>query len=230
VEEFGVITEYVERIARELDFDRSLARRVSREVEDHLREASAVDERDGPEAERRAVAAFGDARAIASQFAVVSLAARARRTAMVALLAVLGAFFAMKARLAAYALASSSGIDMGALGAIVGSIDRYAFWCAVAAALAAWFYIDSRRTPAALTPGYRRQLRRFFAGCACAAVALAISIACDGVLTGLRLLRPTGGFELAIPLLTMAVEVASIALFIGYLFLASQRLKAPRAS
>ncbi len=32
----GLIDDYVEQLARKLDFDRSLSRRVCREVEDHL--------------------------------------------------------------------------------------------------------------------------------------------------------------------------------------------------
>src|SRR5262249_7937042 len=78
--EAGVIPEYVELLARELDFDPSLSQRVCREVADHLWEAVSADPSvDRSEAERQAVLKFGDPRAIAAQFAVVSLARRARR-------------------------------------------------------------------------------------------------------------------------------------------------------
>ena len=77
-----MISDYVERLARELAFDPSLAQRLRREVEDHLREAAAADPAGGgPEAERRAIANFGDPRAIAAQFAVVSLGKQAREWA-----------------------------------------------------------------------------------------------------------------------------------------------------
>src|SRR6266403_1450386 len=39
----GMIPDYLERLARELSFDRSLARNVRQEVEDHLWEAVAAD-------------------------------------------------------------------------------------------------------------------------------------------------------------------------------------------
>src|SRR6201999_4384389 len=39
----GMIPDYLERLAHELDFDRSLSRRVRQEVEDHLWEAVAAD-------------------------------------------------------------------------------------------------------------------------------------------------------------------------------------------
>jgi hypothetical protein len=56
-----VISEYVDVLAARLSFDRSLSRRVRQEVEDHLREAVAVDPAGSAlEAERRAIARFGD--------------------------------------------------------------------------------------------------------------------------------------------------------------------------
>ena len=87
--ESGVISSYLERPARELEFDPSLSRRVRREVEDPLREAVAADPTpDRVEAERRAVARFGDPREIAAQFAVVSLARQARRIGVGAVLVI----------------------------------------------------------------------------------------------------------------------------------------------
>jgi hypothetical protein len=56
-----VISAYVERLVDKLSFDRSLSRYVRQEVEDHLWEAVAADDLgDTPEAQRRAVANFGD--------------------------------------------------------------------------------------------------------------------------------------------------------------------------
>jgi hypothetical protein len=75
-----VISDYLDTLAGALSFDRSLSGRVRQEVEDHLRGAVAADPRgDGREAERRAIADFGDPHVIASQFAVVSLAHHTRR-------------------------------------------------------------------------------------------------------------------------------------------------------
>ncbi len=176
-----MISEYVERLARELDFDPSLSRCVRREVEDHLWEAVAADpEGGGLEAERRAVANFGDPHVIAAQFAVVSLAKHAKRVGVVAVVLIAAVFIAMKARLAWYAVMECPAGEMGGLGDIVVSIDRYAFWLSVFLGMAGWMYIDSRRVPAAFTQEFRGQLSRFFRLCSAATGALIASVISDG--------------------------------------------------
>jgi hypothetical protein len=67
-----VISDYLDSLAGALRFNRSLSGRVRQEVEDHLREAVAADPtRSGGEAERRAIARFGDPRILAAQLALV---------------------------------------------------------------------------------------------------------------------------------------------------------------
>jgi hypothetical protein len=62
-----VIYDYLESLAGALSFDRSLSRCVQQEVEDHLWEAVATDPiGDRLEAERRAIANFGDPHIIRS--------------------------------------------------------------------------------------------------------------------------------------------------------------------
>jgi len=96
-----MIPDYLERLARELSFDRSLARNVRQEVEDHLWEAVAADPTGNMlAAQQRAIANFGDARAIAAQFAVISLARHSRRAGAAAVLVIASVFIAMKARIA----------------------------------------------------------------------------------------------------------------------------------
>jgi hypothetical protein len=186
--ESDVISEYVDRLASELAFDPSLSRCVRREVEDHLREAVSADPtRDRLEAERRAVSNFGDPHALAVQFAVISIAKHARRVGFVAIVVIAAVFIAMKARLSWYAVMGCLTDQMGAFGDIVVSIDRYAFWLSVFVGLAGWMYIDSRRIPAALTPEYRTQLRRFVLLCLATTGALIASVISDGILTSLRL-------------------------------------------
>jgi len=205
-----VIQEYAERLARALAFDPALAHRVRQEVEDHLRERAANDPvADRVEAERRAVASFGDPRAIAAQFAAGSLARQARRAGFAAILVIGAAFIAMKARLTWYGLMelpAAGGFE--ALAGIVLSIDRLAFWLALVAGIAAWIYISSRRLPASVNGEYRSQLRRFFLMASAAAGALALSIAGDAVLTSLRLYASGWSTAFLVPLLTVAIEVA----------------------
>ena len=206
--ESGVISEYVERIASELAFDPSLSRCVRREVEDHLWEAVSADPAgDRLEAERRAVTNFGDPHAIAAQFAVASLAQHARRVGFAAIVVIAAVFIAMKARLTWYAVMGCATDQMGALGEIVVSIDRYAFWLSVLVGIGGWMYIDSRRIPAALTPEYRAQLRRFFLLCLAATGALIASVISDGVLTSFRLVGTRWSLDSLIPVVSMAIEV-----------------------
>ena len=214
-----MIPEYLDRLARELDFDRSLARCVRQEVEDHLWEAVAAHPAgNGLEAQQRAIANFGDARVIAAEFAVVSLAKRSRRAGLAALLVIVGVFIAMKARIAWYAAAQwAIGDDMRAISGLVISIDRYAFWLAVVIGLGAWIYIRSRAIPVTLHPAYRRQLQRVFLFCSAAATALVISVICDGVLTALQLRGTAWSTEFLVPVFSMAIEIGCVGILIYHI-------------
>ena len=206
--ESGVISEYVERLVRALEFDPALARRVRREVEDHLWEAVSVQPTvDRHQAERCAVESFGDPGVIAAQFAVASLATRARRIGGGAVVVIGAVFLAMKGRLAWYGVMGYPSDPMRALGEIVVSIDRYAFWLSVLVGVASWLYIGSRRLPGAITPEYREELRRFSLLCLVGSGALAASVLSDGVLTSLRLMRAPWSFDVLMPLGSMAIEV-----------------------
>jgi hypothetical protein len=214
-----MIPDYLERLACELSFDRSLARNVRQEVEDHLWEAVAADTTGNTfAAEQRAIANFGDARAIAAQFAVISLARHSRRAGAAAVLVIASVFIAMKARIAWNAAAQLAiGEDMRAVSGLVILIDRYAFWLSVIIGLGGWAYIVSRRIPAGFYPVYRRQLRRFFVLCCVAAAALVVSVISDGVLTAL-LLR---GTELSagslVPVFSMAIEIACVGILVFHI-------------
>jgi hypothetical protein len=190
---------------------------VREEVEDHLWEAVAADRSgDSFEAQRQAVANFGDARAIAAEFAVVSLARHSRRAGIAALLVIVSVFVAMKARVAWYAamqLAISD--DLRGAGSLVITIDRYAFLSSVVIALGGWIYIRSRRIPTAFDPAYRRQLRRFFLLCGAAAAALAVSVISDAVLTALQLSGTGISVEFLVPILSMAVELVCVCILIS---------------
>jgi hypothetical protein len=97
---------------------------------------------------------------------------------------------------------------MGGLGAIIVSIDRYAFWLALLVGIAACLYIGGRPIPAALTPEYRAQLRRFHLVCLAATGALIVSVISDGALTSLRLAGTGWSLGALVPLGSVAIEVA----------------------
>ena len=214
-----MIPDYLERLERELNFDRLLARNVRQEVEDHLWEAVAADTTVNMlAAQQRAIASFGDAHAIAAQFATVSLAKHSRRAGATAVLVIASVFVAMKARIAWYAAAQwAISDDMRAVGGLVAQIDRYAFWLSVIIGLGGWAYIVSRWIPAAFHSGYRRQLRCFFLLCCAAAAALVVSVISDGVLTALLLLGTelSAGFLVAI--FSMAIEIGCVGILVFHI-------------
>jgi hypothetical protein len=211
-----MISDYLALLTRELDFDRSLSRCVRQEVEDHLWEAVAADPAGNTsESQRRAIANFGDARAIAAEFAVLSLARHSRRAALVAVLVIAGVFIAMKARIAWYgAMQSAISDDIRAVSALVGLIDRYAFLSSVVIGLGGWIYIQSRKIPATFDPAYRRQLRRFFLICGAAAAALIVSVTSDAVLTALRLRGTEFSATSLVSIFSLTIEIVCVAILV----------------
>jgi hypothetical protein len=205
-----VISEYVEVLATKLSFDRSLSLRVRQEVEDHLREiVAAAPAADALEAERRAIARFGDPLDIAAQFATVSLARQTRRAGVAFILVLLGVFAVMKARIAWYALRQwALSDDMRAVSGVVATIDAYAFSLSLVVGIASWAYISSCRAPATFYPSYRKQLHRFFVLCTVAMGGLIASVISDAVLTSLRLFETEASSDFFIPVFSMAIEIA----------------------
>jgi hypothetical protein len=214
-----MIQDYLELLARELDFDPSLSRCVRQEVEDHLWEAVASDPAGNKfEAQQRAIANFGDPQVIAVQFAVISLARHSRRAGFAAILVIAGVFIAMKARVAWYAATQwAIDDDMRVVSGLVGLIDRYAFWLSIIIGIGSWVYIRSREIPVVFYPAYHRQLRRFFLLCGAAAAALVVSVTSDAVLTALKL----RGTELSaislIPILSMVIEIVCVGILVFHM-------------
>lgn len=211
-----MIADYLERLERELCFDRSLSRCVRQEVEDHLWEAVAADPTGNTlQAQRRAIANFGDPDAIAAQFAIVSLTRQARRAGVVAVLVVASVFIAMKARLAWYAAAQwALNDDVRAVGGLVSLVDRYAFLLSVVIGLGGWLYIRSRRIPAGFDPAYHSQLRRFFLLCSATAAALVVSVISDGVLTALLLHGMEMSVAFTVPIASMTIEAGCLGILV----------------
>src|SRR6266436_479159 len=223
----GLIDDYVEQLARKLDFDRSLSRRVCREVEDHLREAAATDAtpKDVAAAERHAVANFGDPDAIAAQFAVISLAKQSRRTSNASILGIAAIFIAMKGRVAWYAAAQwTTDIDPRSIVGIIGSVDRYAFWFAVIAGIGCWLYIGTRRFPPAFDSMFRKQLDRFLLVSTAMIAALITSVVSDGILTAIQLSGTGFSTSSLVPILSMAIEILCAGLLALHIRRATRRV------
>jgi hypothetical protein len=94
-----MIAAYLKRLSDALEFDPALASHVVAETREHLVDAAdqeSIDDRE--EAERRAVDRFGDPRALAAQFAAISLARHARRVGVGVVLAIVTIMVMMKTR------------------------------------------------------------------------------------------------------------------------------------
>jgi HAAS len=206
-----MISAYLRELADALRFDPPLARAVVQEVKDHLREAAAAEPIDDhQEAERRAIAKFGDARELAVQFAAVSLARWTRRAGIAIVLAIVAVMVMMKARVAWYAIMQRTmSDDARAIAAVVLAIDRYAFWISAIIGIAALIQISCYRTPVHLHTGYRRHLYRsvfLFAG---ATTALFVSVMSDIVLTMLQI-GMTWSSESIVPIISISLEIACV--------------------
>jgi hypothetical protein len=231
MEKSRVISEYAESLAGRLSFDRSLARRVRQEVEDHLWEAVATNSTGDPlEAQRRAIADFGDAHVIAAQIAVVSLAKQIKKIGVTVVLVIATVFLAMTTRVTWYDLAQwASCEETRALREIVGLIDRSTFWLAVIVGIAAWAYSSSRNTPTTFHPASREQLRRFFLLCSIATGGLIASVICDGVLTALRLPGWEVSFDFMVAIFSMAIEIACAGILVVHIRSITQRMASAAA-
>jgi hypothetical protein len=226
-----MIPDYLDALARALAFDPALSRRVRWEVEEHLLDAMAADPaRDRREAERRAVARFGEPHAIAAEFARISAARQARSLAAAIVVMVFVVFIAMKARVAWYAATQwAMAEDMRPAGEIVLRIDRYAFWTAVILGIAGFAYMVGRRVPLALRRAHDRQLRRFALLGTIATAALVVSVVSDGFLTAFQLRDALWCAEALVPILSMALEVACVGLLARQIRTITQRAASARA-
>jgi len=203
------VADHLAALTRALAFDPALARRMRREAEDHLHEASEHDGGERMADERRAVAAFGDPHMLARRFAAASLLAQTRRTGMIMIAALGGIYLAMQGRIAWYGLMQwGVSEEWRAMNAIGVWLDRWAFLLALAGAAAACGYIATRRAPAEFHRAYGHQLGRCVALCAAAAAALLVVVAIETVLTGCRLYAADLSAAAAIPTLTLAIELA----------------------
>ena len=226
-----MISGYVDLLAGKLGFDRSLSRCVRQEVEDHLRETVAADPTGNAlEAERRAIAKFGDPLVLAAQFAVASLAKQTRRIGVTVILVIAGVFLAMKTRVTWYDLTQWALCDdMRTVSEMVVLIDRFAFWLSVIGGIAGWAYIISRQTPAAFHPAYRKQLHRFFLLCTITTGGVVASVISDGVLTFLRLLGWEFSVDFLIPIFSMVVEIVCACILVVQIRSIMQRMASTSA-
>jgi hypothetical protein len=212
----GTIADYLDALTRELKFDLELAGRVRAEVEDHLLEAVAhAPGQDRAEAACHAVASFGDPREIARQYAPSSLLQQARRVGGTLIVIIAAILVLMKGRGMVYDLLqwrlNADGLGIGTIGP---AIDRYAFEAALIIGLLGWFYIASRRASPRLEKACRQQSKRCLLPPLVAASLLLVAVVLDVILGGLRLLDTRLSPVALIPLFSIAIEVALVAVVI----------------
>jgi hypothetical protein len=225
MQETCMISDYAALLAGKLSFDPLLSRRVREEVEDHLCEAVAASAAcDMREAERLAIARFGDPHAIAAQLALAALAKHSRKMGVALVMLVAGVYTVMKARIAWYTATQwTLHGDFKGAGNVVGLLDARAFWLSVILGVLAFGYIHSRRVTVDFRPACRRQLGRFLLLCAAAATALIVSVIGDGLLTVFRLLRAEMSTAFLIPIGSMAIEFACVGILIFHIRAVARR-------
>jgi hypothetical protein len=210
------IADYLDALTGELGFDRSLAHRVRREVEDHLWEATTANGDTSIEAQTRAVMSFGAARVIAGQYAALSLLRQARWNGAIIVLASGALYIAMKGRAAWYGLMQWALSDaLRPVTAVVLAIDRAAYILAFLLGVVGWAYISSRRVSSRFDTACRSQLKWSSRLAMAAVCPMVVSVIADGAVTALRLLeeRPPISVFL-IPLLSIAIELAFAAILV----------------
>ena len=220
------IADYLESLTRELRFDPQLSRRVRREVEDHLLDAVADAAATCPEdAAHAAVARFGDPRLIARHYAPSSLLQQTRRVGGILIFAIAAILVLMKGRVALYeAMQWRVNHDwLGGLGTIGPLINRYVFEVAIVLGILGWLYIASRRPAATIDDDYRHQLKRSLLLSAAASALLIASIGLDTILGGMRIVEAGMSPAVAIPLLSIAIEVGLAGVLIMGLYRIRQR-------
>lgn len=205
------IADYLDALTYELRFDPALARRVRQEVEDHLRQSAdeSSDCTAPAEAQLRAIARFGDPRAIARQYAPTALLSQSRRAGITVLIVIAGIYAMMKGRLAWYGFTQwSLSPDVAAMVATGFFVVRWVFIIALSLAVVGAAYIGSRQPLQEFHSACRRQLLCCVAFCASAAVALLIAIGLDGIMLGLRMVGRAWSTVVAIPIISMVVEAS----------------------
>jgi hypothetical protein len=207
----GIIADYLDRLERELSFDISLSRRVQREVEDHLLEAADQPDLDWMEAQRRAIANFGDPREIARQYAASSVSAQTRRLGLAAVLALIGIHLAMKGRFVWYGMLHwELGDHLKDLATSWIPIDVIAFRIALAVGIVGLGYLATRRAPISFHQEYGRRVKHCAVLFIATAGALLASVVIDTIFVGLRLLEVTVLAPALIPALSIGMEIGLV--------------------
>ena len=210
------VPDYLAALARELDFDPALSRRVRCEVEDHLWDAAEA--RGGPSVEnqRQAILDFGEARKLARGYVAASMLAQIRWAGGAMILAATAIYVAMKARVAWYGwMRWEPTPDYTAVSVFALPIDHYATMLAIMGALIGCAYIATRRAPSRVDWSYRKQLNRCIVLCGASATALSLCVATEAVLTGIRLSGTQWCAATVVPVFSLTVEIAAV---IGFVF------------
>ncbi|ASJ91932.1 hypothetical protein [Porphyrobacter sp. CACIAM 03H1] len=115
-----LIQEYLLSIERKLDFDSGLALRAREDVEEYLHEFAADRHLGAQDAVQLAIAGFGDSDSVARQYAASGLGRQISQTWLTLILAMAGAFAAMRLR------AMTFGVEVNELFSALLWLDRFA--------------------------------------------------------------------------------------------------------
>jgi hypothetical protein len=145
---------------------------------------------------------------------------------------ILGAILlAMRARVEWYAMTRwTLAEELRPIAGLLATLDGHVFRLSLAAGIAAWVYLRSRRSFATSLAAYRPRLRRFTRLCSVAAAGLAVSVLADGALTALRLLGGAPSAAALVPVATMLVEVAGAGALLAQVLRMMRRMAGPEVA
>ena len=106
----------------------------------------------------------------------------------------------------------NAGHDVSPATRVIAAIDRYAFWSAVMIAVGAFAYLAVRPVVPVVQHGFRRRVRRVRLLGIAATAPLALSVMSDGAVTSIQLAGAGLSIASLVPIATMAIEIACIAI------------------
>jgi hypothetical protein len=206
-----MISAYMKRLQDALGDDPAWSAQIMQEVRDHLEEALAAETADDPSAaEQRVIERFGDPCELAAQFAPISLARHTRRAGLLVLIATVVIMIMMKARVLWYGMVEwklAEPVQIAASRII--TVDRYASWLAIAAAVASVLYVARHAVPLHLNEDSQKYAQRAAGLFILATIPLGISVASDLALTVLQLPSVLSTTAI-IPVASMSIEIGCI--------------------
>jgi uncharacterized membrane protein len=115
----------------------------------------------------------------------------------------------MKSRLAWYGATGQivgDGPHLSGIRAILSSVDRFSFWCALLIAICGWAYVGIARGSNPTNMAWRNRLQQSLFLCAAATMAVVVTVTADATLAAIKLFPAGWSASIFFPFLTIGLE------------------------